>query len=77
MEDFPHVEDWLYARPGKTAEDYVTAIEDEYDARSSQDMPEPWFSWSACDECGSNLGGDREHATAWSYINPSEWKESD
>lgn len=26
---------------------------------------EPWFSWSECDGCGSNLGGDRSHATAW------------
>lgn len=26
---------------------------------------EPWFSWSACDTCGSNLGGNREHAVAW------------
>lgn len=26
---------------------------------------EPWFSWSQCDGCGSTLGGDREHATAW------------
>lgn len=24
---------------------------------------EPWFSWSACEVCGSNLGGDREHVT--------------
>ncbi len=26
---------------------------------------ESWFSWSACDTCGSNLGGDRSHAVAW------------
>lgn len=26
---------------------------------------EPWFSWSSCDTCGSNLGGHREHAVAW------------
>lgn len=26
---------------------------------------EPWFSWSACDTCGSSLGGHREHAVAW------------
>jgi hypothetical protein len=26
---------------------------------------EPWFSWHDCDGCGSTLGGDREHATAW------------
>lgn len=26
---------------------------------------EPWFSWRRCDGCGSTLGGDREHATAW------------
>lgn len=24
-----------------------------------------WFSSSACEGCGSRLGGDREHATAW------------
>lgn len=29
--------------------------------------PEPWFSWSACEQCGSPLGGDREHATATTY----------
>lgn len=27
--------------------------------------PEPWFSWSPCEACGSTLGGDREYATAW------------
>lgn len=26
---------------------------------------EPWFSWSRCDGCHSDLGGDRQHATAW------------
>lgn len=26
---------------------------------------EGWFSWSRCDGCGSQLGGDRYHATAW------------
>lgn len=26
---------------------------------------EPWFSWSACDCCGSTLGGNREYAAAW------------
>lgn len=26
---------------------------------------ESWFSWSACDTCGSHLGGDRDHAVAW------------
>jgi hypothetical protein len=31
---------------------------------------EPWFSWSACEQCGSTLGGDREHATAWEYKEP-------
>ena len=29
------------------------------------DDEEPFFSWSECDGCGSNLGGDREYATAW------------
>ena len=29
------------------------------------DESEPWFSWSQCDGCHSNLGGDREYATAW------------
>jgi len=26
---------------------------------------EPWFSWHDCEGCGSRLGGDRQHATAW------------
>lgn len=26
---------------------------------------EPRFSWSSCEGCGSSLGGDRVHATAW------------
>jgi hypothetical protein len=26
-----------------------------------------WFSSSGCDQCGSPLGGDREHATAFYY----------
>ncbi len=25
---------------------------------------EPWFSWRACEVCGSTLGGDRSHAFA-------------
>jgi hypothetical protein len=29
--------------------------------------PGPWFSWNPCEQCGSTLGGDREHATAWEY----------
>lgn len=29
------------------------------------DGPEPFFSWSPCDGCHSQLGGDRELATAW------------
>jgi len=28
---------------------------------------EPWFSWNACHGCGSRLGGDRWHASAWRY----------
>jgi hypothetical protein len=35
------------------------------DCRSEN--PEPWFSWAECEECGSPLGGDREHATAWTF----------
>lgn len=26
---------------------------------------ESWFSWSACEGCGSDLGGDRHAATGW------------
>lgn len=26
---------------------------------------EGWFSWSSCQGCGSRLGGQRYHATAW------------
>ena len=26
---------------------------------------EPWFSWAACDGCGSTLGGDRVHAAGF------------
>jgi hypothetical protein len=26
---------------------------------------EPWFSYTQCDGCGTTLGGDRSHATAW------------
>lgn len=28
------------------------------------DGPEPFFSWSACETCGSTLGGDRHPAHA-------------
>lgn len=38
--------------------------EDAYEWRDD-DGPEGWFSWSECEECGSPLGGTREHATAW------------
>lgn len=33
----------------------------------SDDSPEEChpFSWQDCDTCGSTLGGDRSHATAW------------
>jgi hypothetical protein len=27
--------------------------------------PEPWFSWSSCDCCGSTLGGNRQYAAVW------------
>lgn len=30
---------------------------------------EPSFSWSACDTCGSTLGGNREVGHAWVHIN--------
>jgi len=26
---------------------------------------EPYFSWRACECCGSRLGGDRYHASGW------------
>jgi hypothetical protein len=26
---------------------------------------DPWFAWTACDGCGSTLGGDRHPATGW------------
>lgn len=29
------------------------------------------FSWSACDVCGSNLGGDREAVTFWGLSHPA------
>jgi len=29
---------------------------------------EPWFSGQDCDGCGSSLGGDRQHATAWEPV---------
>jgi len=40
---------------------------EEWEASQELAEPEPWFSWSACDQCGSTLCGDREHATAWTY----------
>lgn len=27
------------------------------------DESDPWFSWQSCDGCGSQLGGNRVHAT--------------
>ena len=27
------------------------------------DSPEPWFSWSACEICGSGLAGNSQHVT--------------
>lgn len=29
------------------------------------DNDEPWFSWQACEGCGSTLGGDRMHAVVF------------
>lgn len=45
----------------------------EADPDNTEDC-EPWFSWSACDLCGSTLGGDRGHAVAWllDYTNVPE-----
>lgn len=48
--------------------------EQEWEDAQESDEPEPWFSWSSCDQCGSTLGGDREHATAWTYKNPSDFE---
>jgi len=31
----------------------------------SQDFSEPYFSSQPCECCGTNLAGDREHATAY------------
>ncbi len=28
-------------------------------------VDEPFFSWGACDCCGTHLGGNREHATGY------------
>ena len=33
--------------------------------QNRESFDEPYFSWSACDCCGSQLGGDREHATGY------------
>ena len=44
---------------GSTCEEHGS-VDDRDD-----DEPEPWFSWSPCEGCGSSLGGYREHATAW------------
>lgn len=68
--DFPHIDDWRNANPGATEEDYNDALEAEYE--ESQGETDEWFSWSSCDECGSTLGGTREHATAWTYKTPAE-----
>ena len=39
---------------------------------NDDDDDEPWFSWSQCDGCHSNLGGDREYATAWIPLTDKE-----
>jgi hypothetical protein len=39
--------------------------EEAYEEAYEEDGTDEWFSWSPCDECGSVLGGAREHATAW------------
>lgn len=72
--DFPHVEDWLNSHPGETETDYNAAMEDNYTTARDGDT-DTWFSWSSCDQCGSPLGGDREHATAWTYISPADFPE--
>jgi len=36
-----------------------------YEAALDERDTDTWFSWSACDECGSTLGGTREHATVF------------
>jgi hypothetical protein len=46
--------------------------EEAYEESKDGDVPEPWFSWSACEQCGSELGGNRKHATAWEYLSPAE-----
>lgn len=56
---------------GRECEEHgMTAVPEDWDDDGDclrEEDPEPWFSWSSCDECGSTLGGDREHATAWTY----------
>ncbi len=53
---------------GLDCEDHgLAAFGGDEDAReAAQDNgPDTWFSWSACEQCDSPLGGTREHATAW------------
>lgn len=37
----------------------------DHDNEDTAGEPEPWFSKSECEGCGSPLDGDREYATAW------------
>lgn len=64
--DFPDLEDWQEENGG-TPEDYEEAREDAWRDKWEDGDPEPWFSSSPCGQCGSHLGGDREHATAWTW----------
>jgi hypothetical protein len=46
-------------------DDCPIKIEDSHDAVDECDCETKSFSWSACDVCGSNLGGERHAVTYW------------
>jgi hypothetical protein len=45
-----------------------------YEAARDAGDPEPWFSEYPCEQCGNLAAGNREHATAWTYLSPVEIK---
>jgi hypothetical protein len=47
------------------ADDCPVKIQDTHDAVDECDCETDSFSWSACDVCGSNLGGERHAVTYW------------
>jgi hypothetical protein len=54
------------AMVAKWGDTVITLGSLECDACRGEDGAcEPWFSWRWCEGCGSQLGGNREHATAW------------